>query len=192
MRRLALVLLLVAGCRKSGPNGTTKALVAPTSVVAVPSTPEQTQDASADRGPVQVTNPSKEACGAHLESDSCVFELADRAVGVGNRAKGISLDRARPAMEAARAKVFACVARVQPGSALGEELSHRVRIRASFDPSGKIERALFETKIQGYGYIDKHSHTCIVNALSQARLQPETRGEPVVVTYTYAFADGGT
>jgi hypothetical protein len=163
MRRLALVLLLAAGCTRSAPTGTTEALVAPTSVVAAPSTP---QDASTDRGPVQITNPSKEACGAHPESDTCVFELEDRAVGVGNRAKGISLDRARPAMEAARAKVFACVARVQPGSALGEELSHRVRIRASFDPSGKIERALFETKIQGYGYVDKHSHICIVAALS--------------------------
>ena len=119
---------------------------------------KHTQEASSDRGPVLLTNPSKDDCGAHPESDSCVFELEDRAMGVGNRAKGIPIDGARPAMEAARPKVFACVARVKPSSALGEELSHRVRLRASFDASGKIERALFETTSQGYGYIDKYHH----------------------------------
>jgi hypothetical protein len=93
-------------------------------------------------------------------------------------------------METRRSAVFACVARTQPGSALSEELRLRVRLRATFE-KGRIASALFHTETQGYGFIDKYRHICIVEALAPLRLQPSSRGADAVVTYTYTFGDAG-
>lgn len=184
--RSLLLLACACACAKTPPPGASDVGVATPVDAALPPPTASTAPAVGD-----ARSRLAEECARHPETDACRWRKADQENGGADTVAGTDARRARDAMERHRAEVFACVAKPMAGSALGEELRRRVRVRVAFSTGGTPDQLLFETKAAGYGFIDKFHHVCIADALGGVRLTPADAGGEMIVVYTYLFDDAG-